>query len=322
MDVSIVIASYNTAEITLGCIRSIIDQTCESSFEIIVVDNASEDGSPDRIALSFPQVRLVRNATNVGVAAAATQGLKMATGRYVLTMNTDVVILDGAIDKLVRFMDEHPDVGGATPKLLLGDYTDHPSPIGSSPTPLSEFLNMLRYIAPRFAHKLTCRFGVKKDIDLSASQEAECVLWGTCFIVRRETLEQVGYQDPLFFIYSEDVDWSMRIRKAAWKQWYVSDIAVIHYGGQSSGPEGNPRMLSILMDSRIKRMRKHYGLPAAVMFRGMVGMVGVLGCVKWTLHVARFTSAGKTKSAARRAQFRAMLSAALGGADPRREAKQ
>jgi len=308
MDVSIVIVSFNTAGFTLRCLKSISEQIREHEYEVIVIDNASTDGSPLRIAVEFPQVKLIRNDLNIGLAGATTQGLKLSAGRYVVAMNSDVMVLDGAIDKLIRFMDGRLDVGGATPKLLFGDLSPHRPPFGKPPTPWTEIME----IVTEFAGSLTAyssRYR-QEDVALDTSQEVECIVWGTCFVVRREAMEHIGYQDSRFFLYGEDVDWSMRLRKAGWKLWYFPEAQVIHDGGRSANGE-SPKMFCIRMQSSIKLIQKHYGVLAGLVVREALAFIGMAGYAKWLLlslwRKARWRDLGPI----RRARFGAMLRAAV-----------
>jgi GT2 family glycosyltransferase len=226
-DLSITIVSFNTKDLTRQTLQSIYDNTRSASFEIFVVDNASPDGSADMIEQEFPKVNVIRNDVNKGLAAATNQGLEKSAGRYVLALNSDVVVQPEAFDVLVHFMDEHPDAGGAIPKLVLPDGGAHPMFCGKAPTFKVEMMDALGALHSSIAEAVpTARVGM--EIDISKTQEVPCILWGTSFIVRREVLETVGPQDPTFFVYSEDVDWSMRIAKAGWKQYYVSEACVIH----------------------------------------------------------------------------------------------
>jgi GT2 family glycosyltransferase len=310
MDVSIIVVGYNAAGFTLGCLKSVMEGTKDHSFEVIVVDNASTDGSPDLISARYPGARLIRNGRNVGLAAATTQGLEVASGRYVITMNSDAEVVDGAIDTLVRFMDGRPEAGGATPRLLFGDLTPHWPPFGNAPTPLSE----IREVMTELAGSLSSYSSRHKpgEVDLDLAREVPCIVWGSCFIVRREAMEKVGFQDPRFFLYAEDVDWSMRLRKAGWKLWYVPEARVIHHGGRSADGE-SARMFGIRMASTVKLIRKHYGGMAAFALRAVMTSAGAAGYVKWLLLGGLGKARLREAAPRRRARFGAMIGAALSG---------
>lgn len=274
-DLSITIVSYNTCELTKQCLQSIAANQGNITSEIYVVDNNSSDGTVEMITKEFPSVNLIVNKDNKGLAAATNQGLFPSEGRYLLALNSDTELKPGAFETLVRFMDEHPRAGGAMPKLILPDGGDHPRVWGNKPTLKAE---LIAYIAPlsKWATKALpeARFG--KDPIGDANREIPCILWGTSFIVRRETFEQVGGQDPRFFVYSEDVDWSMSISKAGWELYYVPEACVIHYGGQST-KQASAKMSAQLVRSRCRLIRKHYGILSAGILR--LAIVFIYGAV-------------------------------------------
>ncbi len=151
IDLSVVVVSYNTRDLTRQCLRSIYENTRSITFEVCVVDNNSSDDSAEMVGREFPQVHLIRNEVNKGLAAATNQGLATSTGRYVLALNSDTVVLPEALDKLVRFMDDHPEAGGATPKLLLPNRSPHPTFCGRAPTLKAELLCALSPLHSNFS---------------------------------------------------------------------------------------------------------------------------------------------------------------------------
>jgi len=265
IDLSITIASYNTLEYTRKCLESIYNNTHGISFEVIVIDNNSQDGSPDMIRTEFPKVNLVCNKKNLGIPVATNMGISISRGRYFITMNSDTIITPGSLEKLVEFMDAHPDTGAATARLVLPDGGEHPQIYGNPPTLKTELLEVFspfsNYIA-RLAR--IARFG--EHIDNTKVQEVPCILWGTAFIVRREVLESIGGQDPLFFLYCEDSDWSMRIKTAGWRLYYVADSKIIHYGGRST-KQANADSLAMLCKNRCRLIHKHYGFLSGITLR-------------------------------------------------------
>lgn len=278
-DLSITIVSYNTRNLTRECLQSIYDNTREVSFEVWVIDNNSADGSADMIETEFPQVHLIRNTENVGLAAATNQGLMPSTGRYILALNSDTIVQPDALEILVRFMDAHPDAGGATAKLILPDGGEHPPVCGNIPTLWSELLDALSPFGSGIAAAaFKARFG--PPIDYTRTQEVPCVLWGTAFIVTRKVLDTVGGQDPIFFVYGEDTDWAMRIRKAGWKLYYVAEAIIIHYGGRSTG-QTNSKSIAQLCKSRCRRTQKHYGFLAGWTLRLEFATVCAIRLAKW-----------------------------------------
>lgn len=278
VDLSVTIASYNTKDYLHECLNSIYSSVESVSFEVIVVDNASHDGSPEMVRGEFPTVNLICNADNVGVAVATNQGIEASTGRYFITMNSDTVVQPGALDRLVEFMDAHPDVGAATARLVLPDGREHPPACGNQPSFRSDMLSALSAVSSRIRDMLPAvRFG--KPIDYRETQEVNCVLWGTAMIVRRKVIDTVGGQDPRFFVYGEDTDWSMRIARAGWKQYTVGDAVIVHYGGQST-KQASIRMFAQLYKSRCRRTQKHNGLAAGLALRATIASLSLIKILK------------------------------------------
>jgi len=281
VDLSIIIASYNTKELTSQCLRSILNNTEQITYEIWVVDNNSADGSADAIEKEFPTAHVIRNLENEGVAAATNQGLEHSVGRYALSLNSDTVIRPGALDILVKFMDENPQVGAATARLVRPDGSEHPSFVGNMPTLKTELLSAISPLHLSLSRAAdVARFGV--GIDTRRTQEVPFILWGTALIVRKEILESVGLQDPRFFVYGEDVDWVMRIARAGWKLWLVAEAEVVHYGGQST-KQASTQMLAQMHKSKCRLIQKHYGFLAGAILKAAYTVVWGLRLGKWVI---------------------------------------
>jgi GT2 family glycosyltransferase len=230
-DVSVIVVSFNTGELTLRCLEAVFAKTEKTALEVIVVDNASTDGSPQLIAERFPQVRLIGNNENRGFAAANNQGLKIARGRYSLLLNSDATVLDGAIDACVAYADRHPDIGVLGPKVLWPDGS-HQDSVMRFTSLLDLFLDVFQLgrLFPNSA--LFNRFWYA-SLDWNAEHEVD-VVSGCCFLVRREVLEQVGLLDEDFFMYGEEAEWCYRIRKAGWRITYCPAGSIVHIWGGSS----------------------------------------------------------------------------------------
>jgi len=280
IDLSIAIVSYNTRDLTRRCLASIFDGNREITLDVCVVDNASTDGSADLIEREFPRARVIRNGENRGLAAATNQALATGAGRYLAALNSDTIVQPGALVRLVRFLDEHPAVGGATPRLIRPDGGKHPVFFGTAESPRWAILENLAGFSKR------ARLGVLAKrhgtIDLSRSQPVPCILCGTCFVVRREAYEQVGGQDPRFFIYGEDTDWSLRIWKAGWQQYYLADAEVVHFGGQST-KQVSATMQAQEMKSRCRLIQKHFGFFAGYTLRLVIAAMCGIRLLKWVV---------------------------------------
>jgi len=249
IDVSVVIVSYNTRQFLLRCLASVLRTALP--LEVIVVDNASSDGSAEAVASEYPQVRLVRNATNVGFAAATNQGLSQAGGRYLVLLNPDTEVCSGALEAMVEFLDHEPQVGVAGPQLRYPNGQRQHSCF-TFPTLLMSFLDFFP-INYRLANsRLNGRYswddgGIPFAIDHPL---------GACMVVRREAIEQVGMLDEGFFIYCEEVDWCWRFKKAGWKVYCVPEAIVVHHEAQSTRQRA-PAMFVELHRSRHRLFAKH-----------------------------------------------------------------
>jgi len=231
IDVSIVIVSYNTKEMTLDCIGSIYSQSKGFSFNIIVVDNASTDGSPEAIAKIFPEVKLIRCEANLGFAAGNNRGFLYATGQYVLLLNSDTLILDNAIDVSVNFMADNPKVGVLGCRVFLPDGSQQQT-IFRDISLTSLFTNIF---LPNFIKRKSRYFGQSRymGIDLNEDHEVDAVA-GCYMLIRQEILSSVGNLDEDFFFYGEEAEWCYRIRRKGWKIIYHPKAKILHYGGGST----------------------------------------------------------------------------------------
>ena len=232
-DVSLVIVSFNTRDLTRECLTAVFAELDRGSIagEVIVVDNASRDGSADMIEREFARVRLMRSEVNLGFGNANNLGFGSCSGRFVVLLNTDAFLAPGALTQALNHMHETPRAGLGGALLKSRDGSDQPS-ARSFPTPWLELLTFTG-LAARFPHSRV--FG-RLDRTWADPAEASQVDWvpGAFSIIRREVLDQVGPFDPRFFLYYEEVDLCRRIRQAGWEIWYWPDIVVTHIGGESS----------------------------------------------------------------------------------------
>lgn len=253
MDVSIVVVSWNTCEILRDCLKSVYEQTSGFEFEMIVIDNASSDGSVEMLKQEFPQVVLIENKKNHGFAAANNQGMAIAKGRYVLLLNSDTVVLDNAIPKTVDFADSHLQAAVTGCRVLNSDRT-----MQLSCFMFPSILNMTLWITYLF--KLFPRsrfFGRERMTWWDRTDEREVDVVAGCFmLIRREAIEQVGIMDEQFFIYFEETDWCYRFKKAGWKVMFTPGGKIIHLGGASSKQVRVP-MLKQWQRSLLLFYRKH-----------------------------------------------------------------
>lgn len=235
VDLSVIVASYNTRDLLQDCLRSIYDTTKEISFEVIVVDDCSTDSSAEMVSEVFPQVRLIRNATNLRYAKTNNAGLKVARGRYALLLNSDVVVRAGAFQALVEFMDEHPDAAAAGPKLINPDGSVQHC-IRSVPNPIAMALQSrtLYKIWPK--NPITDSY-YNTRFDYSRAQTVQSI-GTTSFIIRRSTWETYGMLDERLTLAFVDLAYCHSLRQRNQNIYYVPNAVVVHYSGQSINQNG------------------------------------------------------------------------------------
>lgn len=262
-DASVVIVSYNTREVLRKCLLKLQESIGRRAVEVIVVDNASRDGSADMVEKCFPAYRLVRSAVNLGFAAANNVGFGLTRGRYLILLNPDALLQPIALEHALGHMDKKPEVGLAGGLLINGQGISQPS-ARCFPSLLNEFL-VISGLATRMPNsRLFGRFD-RTWADPSQAAEVDWVP-GAFSIIRRETLEEVGQFDERFFLYYEEVDLCRRIKAAGWKVWYWPDIVVPHLGGESSKTvegvefsQSGSQLVLWRMRSALLYYRKHHG---------------------------------------------------------------
>ncbi len=230
-ELSIVIISFNTNQMTCASLRSLFKETQQDSFEVIVVDNASTDGSAEAIAQEFPQIRLFACDENHGFAAANNMAVSQARGRWILLLNPDTLVLDGAIDKLVAFAKEHSEAtifGGRT-RFANGDL--NPTSCWGRPTPWSAFC---RGIGLATIFKDSRLFDPEALGGWARDSVREVdIVTGCFFLIRKNDWDSLNGFDPKFFMYAEEADLCFRAKKHGMKCLVCPDAEIVHYGGAS-----------------------------------------------------------------------------------------
>lgn len=236
-DLSICIPTLKAKTLLRDCLQSISANTHKIAFEIIVVDNNSQDGTVEMLGAEFPDVQLIVNDHNAGFTRPTNQALEISQGRYVFLLNNDTVILSGALDRLVEFADAHSDVGICSPKVLNRDGTLQKQCRRSFATPWDLFcyFSGLSSLFPKsslFARYLVTYRGEDETHAVDAVS-------GSCMLIRREVLDQIGLLDERFFAYQEDADFCFRAKRAGWQVYYYPQAQIIHYASQG-GSRINP----------------------------------------------------------------------------------
>ncbi|MFH1220520.1 MAG: glycosyltransferase [Candidatus Eisenbacteria bacterium] len=231
VEVSIIIVSYNTRDFLSTCLRALRERTHDVSYEVIVIDNASADGSAEMIEREFPEVTLVKNAVNHGYAKAVNQGIDRSRGRYFLILNPDIEVTEGSVGHLWSFMQRSAQVGIAGAKLVYPD--------GSLQMSSRTFYTLKTVLLRRtllgkiFPNAGAVRDHLMLDWDHNSERQVDWVL-GACMMVRREAYEGLGGMDERFFLYLEDVDWCYRMKKHGWKVYYVPSAVMKHFHRRES----------------------------------------------------------------------------------------
>ncbi|HEY3284792.1 MAG TPA: glycosyltransferase family 2 protein [Armatimonadota bacterium] len=261
MDLTVVIVNWNTRDYLEGCLRSLeavypwlAGGEGPLALEVVVVENASTDGSAAMVRQHFPWVRLFDIRENLGWAGGNNQGLKAAMGRYSLLLNPDTEVLPGSLEVLVSFMDAHPEAGAAGAKLLNPDGSLQPS-CRSFPSPegvLWEATKVSRLFphSRRFAAYRMTWFGYDRVMEVDQPM-------GSALLLRRAAVDAVGLMDEGFPIFFNEVDWCYRAKQAGWRIYFVPDARIVHYGGQSTS-QVRPQAIEESHRSMVRFYEKHY----------------------------------------------------------------
>ncbi len=257
MDLSVIIVNWNVKDLLRQCLLSV------QAAEIIVVDSASNDGSPDMVRTEFPQVRLIASPENLGYARGNNVGAAAAQGRYLFLLNPDTVVQPEALARLTAYMEARPRVGAVGPQLLWPDGSLQSSR-RRFPTPGSLFWEstLLEQWFP--GNRYARRYHLA-DTPAQQSQRVDWVV-GAAILIRREAWQQVGPIDETFFMYFEETDWCHRTALAGWEVHYLPTAQVTHYEGKSSEQVAAARTLRF-QRSKLRYTRKYFGRGWAVLLR-------------------------------------------------------
>lgn len=233
------------------------------NMEVIVVDNASTDGSPALVRQEFPWVQLLSNQSNLGFPAANNQGINCSSGRYLLLLNPDTEVVGDALSAMLSYMESHPDVGVLGPQLRYSDGSLQSSR-RRFPTLATAFVEST-ILQGFFAHSRLLQRYYMLDTPDDAVQDVDWVV-GAAMLVRRQVVDQVGGLDEGFFMYSEELDWCRRIKGAGWRVVYFPKACIVHHEGKSSEQALAIRHISF-HSSKVRYFRKHHGVWQARILR-------------------------------------------------------
>ncbi len=264
IDTTVIIVSWNTRELLEDCLTSLMASDCASELKIVVVDNASSDGSASMISERFPYVQLLINEDNVGFAAATNRGLAGATSAHVLLLNSDTFVAPGAINILAGVLGANPELG-AVGACLVNPDGSHQVSCSRAPTAWREAAHVLHL--ERFFS------GLHYPSSWWESDEPIMVdvVQGACILARREVIEDVGGLDEGFFMYSEETEWCERVRAAGWSLAWVPDAHVVHHGGGSTRLASSA-MFARLYASKVRFLRRNRGAAEARAFKAALAL--------------------------------------------------
>ncbi len=230
MDLTFCIVTYNVKDYLRDCLNSLRVSDLSREYEVIVVDNNSQDGTRAMLEEFYPFVLLVENSTNEGYTRAMNRAMQRARGRFIIQLNADTLIPSGTFDRLAAFMESNPAVGICTPKVLNRDGTFQKQCRRSEARPW-DVITYFIGLANMFP-KSKC-FGryLQSFYPEDEISEVQAVS-GSCMLIRRDVMEEIGLLDERFFAYQEDSDYCMRARKCSWKVIYVPTAQIIHFGGE------------------------------------------------------------------------------------------
>lgn len=269
MKLSIIIVNYNVKYFLEQCLYSVRKASKGIALEVIVVDNNSVDGSVEMLKDKFKDITLIENRKNTGFSVANNQGIAVSKGEYVLLLNPDTVVQEDTFEKIIGFMDEHPEAGGLGVKMIDGKGHFLPESKRGLPTPMVAFFKIfgLARLFPK--SKL---FGKYHLGYLSNDETHEVdVLAGAFMLMRKEALEKVGVLDETFFMYGEDIDLSYRIQLGGYKNYYFPDTSIIHYKGEST-KKSSVNYVFVFYNAMIIFAKKHFSKNNAQVFSFLINI--------------------------------------------------
>lgn len=284
-DVSIVIVNYNAGDVIRECLASLYRSIRTATFEIIVVDNASRDGSADLVEREFPDVQLIRYPENRFITPANNEGIRRSRGRYVVILNPDVVALDGSFDTILRYMDEHRDVGAAGPRLTDAD--GHLEACCARERTFGHFALNYTVAGKLWPRRLAAlnTWSQMAEWQRDSTREVD-ILVDISMVVRGEALQEVGLYDEAFKLYFAEDDLCRRLRAAGWKVVFLADAHNVHYRHQSVKQIPSAAIIRIFTEDAIAYSAKYFGAARTAVLRMLIRVTALLRRVHLTLRPA------------------------------------
>jgi GT2 family glycosyltransferase len=251
-ELSIIIVNYNTKTLLENCLDSIVHETTDLHYEIVVIDNASTDGSQDMIREFYPRVTLQRNEENVGFSRANNQGCRISHGDYLLFLNSDTLVRDGAILTMLNYLKTNRDVGIVGPKIV--------NPEGRPTRSYMRFLDVKSlFLGSKYFSWLIDTEKYRLHYDTYDFSSVQTVPWlsGACLMMKRHVFQEAGCFDENYFLYLEDMDLCMQVKKLGYSNIYLPSAEIVHFfGGSSESKKG--RINGIYKESANHYFRKNF----------------------------------------------------------------
>jgi len=268
-DLSIVLVCWNNKAYLDSCLNSLYESGMKNTFDVIVVDNGSTDGSQKMLNEKYPLVRIIQNDGNVGLGKASNQGIEASMGRYVLLLNNDTVVNGESFDTMIEFLDNNPRAAAVGGKLLNSD--------GSIQSCYNYFTTLWEgfMVATRLGEWIRPGYPA-----VMRGEEIKSVDWlgSACLMVRRSALDQVGLLDESYFIYGDELDLQYRFKKAGWENYYLPNAHTLHYGGRSMD---RWKRRTKVYRGKMLFYQKHYGFMKTFLLRLMLGMLSFAKLIIW-----------------------------------------
>lgn len=278
IELSVIIVNWNVKDSLKRSLRSIYEQLHSIEYEIIVVDNASSDGSQEMIQDNFPQIVLIKNNINLGFAKANNIGVLKSRGQYLLFLNPDTEIVTNNVDELVRFLQANTQYVAVGPKILNRDGTIQFSCARSLPTPTNQLFEMAMFhrIFPKSKFFGKARLSYW---DHKTNRDVEC-LSGASIVIAKESFIEAGCFDERYFLYAEDIDLCFKLKKSGFKLHYISDTEILHHSQESSKKVKKSAFSAIAIHEADKMfMRCHYGITSACLYQLFIFIGAILRCI-------------------------------------------
>jgi N-acetylglucosaminyl-diphospho-decaprenol L-rhamnosyltransferase len=269
VDMSIVLVGWNNKAYLEPCLDSLYNGNLKSSFDVVVVDNGSTDGSQEMLHANYPEVMIIQNEKNEGLGKASNQGIVATKGKYVLLLNNDTIVNGPSFDLMVNYLDNHPKVGAVGGKLLNED--------GSTQACYNKFSSLSEEFL------IATRLGELFSRGYPAIMEAEDIksvdwIGSACLLIRRSALDQVGLLDEEYFIYGDEADIQYRLKKAGWEIVFLPQATTIHFGGRSMTRW--PRRKRVYR-GKMLFYKKNYGIVRLFLLRLMLAILSVFKILVW-----------------------------------------